>query len=127
MTKIKITKEIKELDGTVIEKSVTPFGTSAHIAFGKQHTGKIVDVVIPTEPEYTWILSLADLNSIVNACNKVLDKQGENKLTFFRRENIKNIQSKRFSFEDLQKVLEILKEDKKNSVLAEKFKKSYNL
>jgi len=34
--KIKVTKEIKEYDGAVEEKTVTPFGNSAHINIGNK-------------------------------------------------------------------------------------------
>jgi putative transposon-encoded protein len=125
--KIKITKEIKELDGIVIEKTVTPFGTSAHIPFSRNHRGKIVSVIIPTNIKYSNIFSKEELKKIINACEKILKNKKENKILFYQRESIKNLKEKEFSYNDLVKVLSILNEDKTNFKLIEKLKYYYAL
>ena len=128
MTKIKITKEIKELDGEVIEKPVTPFGTSAHIPFGKKHTGKVVNVVVPTGAEYVWVLSAEDLKTVQNACNKVLrEKYKESRVTFHLKNNVLNLGSPKFSFDDLIKTYSILKKDKRYHKITKKLKYLYAL
>jgi len=127
MAKIKITKEIKELNGEVIERSVSPFGTSAHIPFPKKHTGKIVDVVVPSNAQYTWVLSKEELNDIIYKCEKILSKKKESRILFLLKETVKNIKDKTFSLNDIIKVISILKEDKKNNKITEKLKYLYNL
>jgi len=123
--KVKITKELKEIEGEVVEKAVTPFGTSAHIPFAKQHTGKIVDVVVPKEPRYVWVLSRKDLNEVIKSCEKVLKSKPESKTTFLEKESIENIKDKTFSYSDLAKVLSILNKDKKNNKFVRKISDCY--
>ena len=126
MTKVKITTNEWELNGEVIEKPVTLFGTSGHIPFAKKHVGKVVSVVVPTDPEYVWILSEKDLKSIVSACNKILANRS-GKLVFFQKECVNNLKGKKFSLDDLHKVLAILQSDGRYDKLAETLKSSYNL
>jgi len=127
MAKIKITKEIKELDGKVHEKYVAPFGTSAHITFPRQHIGKVVDVLVPTDVRYKWVLSDDELNTTVKASENVLKINPNSKMTFHLEESIKNIQDKTFLFEDLINVLSLLRKDKKNIKIIEKIKYYYYL
>lgn len=125
MSKIKITKEIKEYEGNVEEKVATPFGTSAHINVGKKHTGKIMPLISPSNPEYKWVLSKDDLKKVVKECKRILDKE-VGKLKHYKEQAVKNIQNK-FLLSDLAKVVEILNKDKKNSSLVKKIKKTYTL
>jgi len=124
--KIKITKEIKELNGIVVEKVVTPSGNSSHIPFAKQHTGKIVNVVVPDDPKYAWVLTANERDGIVNICKKHLSKRKETKMTFFNRQALMNILMSDFEKEDLEKVI-VLLSDAGEKKLALKLKTTYNL
>jgi putative transposon-encoded protein len=125
--KIRVTDKVKEIEGQIIERVVTPFGTSAHIPFSKQHVGKIVSVIVPEESEYTWVLSKKELDEVIKASDKVLKSQKESRLTFFKRGCINHLKDKIFSYDDLIKVLGILEESKNYKVLAEKIRKTYSL
>lgn len=124
--KIKITKTEKEIEGTIEERKVTPFGTSGHIAVSKKHTGKYVDIVIPTEPNYFWILSDKELTEVVLVCKK-LTKRNNGKLAHYKLEAISSITKTKFHFKDIYTVHEILKESKTHTHIAKKIKQSYNL
>ena len=123
--KIKITKEIKEYQGTVTEKVVTPFGNSAHINVGKKNTGKIMPLINLTTPEYKWVLSSKDLKKVTQECKRLL-KSDTSKLKHYKKGAVENLQD-RFMLEDLRKVLDILKEDKANNQLIKSIKSTYNL
>lgn len=127
MTKIKITQGVKEMEGVVIEKPVTPFGTSAHISFPKQHTGKIVNVIVPTDSEYTWVLSEKELEKIRDICYKRLKVEKETRFTFHEIKSIDNLKEKKFSYDDLLKVCGVLERCKSDFPLYLKLKKVYNL
>jgi len=123
--KIKITKEIKEYEGEVIEKVVTPFGNSAHINVGKKNTGKIMPLINLTNPEYKWVLSSTDLKKVVQECKRLL-KKDTSKLKHYKEGAVKNIQD-RFMLEDLRKVIDILNEDSANNSLIKSIKSTYEL
>jgi len=123
--KIKVTKEVQELEGIIEEKVATPFGTSAHINVGKAHTGKVTHLVIPNNPEYEWVLSKEDLKRTIDICNKVLNKQ-EGQTIQLKRNMIKDL-NKRFTLQSLHLAVELLGEVKGASSLATKIKKTYKL
>jgi putative transposon-encoded protein len=127
MAKIKVTNEIKEMDGEVIEKTVTPFSGSAHISFPKKHTGKMVNVIVPTTARYTWVFSRQELADAIKSCRNVLKSQKESKLTFHKEQCITNLSQKTFSLQDLSVVLSLLQEDKSKCQLAKRIKDTYNL
>jgi putative transposon-encoded protein len=125
MPKIKVTKEIKEYEGNVEEKVATPFGTSAHINVGKKHTGKIMPLITPTNPEYNWVLPSTDLTKVERECNKILSKE-TGRLVHLKKQAVKKL-ADRFFIEDLAKVIKILSKDKKNASLIKKIKQTYSL
>lgn len=125
MNKIKITSKEKEFEGIVEEKVATPFGTSAHINIGKKHSGKVIPVIIPANPEYAWVLPEKDLTSTIQGCQEAL-KNDDSKLKHYKLEAVKNIQCKRFSLADLGQVLDILSGHSKNFPLVRKIKRVYN-
>jgi len=127
MSKIKIVSKEKEFEGTVEEKVATQFGCSAHISVSKKHSGKVIPIIIPAHPEYAWILSEKDLKQVIDACKDVLQSQTETKLTFFKNETIKNIQEKRFSLDELIKIIGILEQKYQYQKLAKKIKLVYGL
>jgi len=124
--KLKIVKEEKEISGAIVEKAVTLFGNSAHIPFAKQHTGKIVSVVVPDDPKYVWVLPTKDKTKIIKICTDILKKKKETKMSFFWREAIKSLSGKYLEMENLQKIL-ILLNDAGEKALALKLKNTYNL
>jgi len=125
--KVKITKEIKELEGEVIERPVTPFGTSAHIPFLKKHTGKQVNVIIPEESKYVWVLPSGDLNNLIKLAKAELNKEGEGKLSFYYKQTIENLKDKTFALKDLVITLKIVEKNPKNKKLVKKIERVYNL
>ena len=122
--KVKVTKEIKELEGNLVEKVATPFGTSAHINVGKKHTGKVMSYVVPEIPEYEWVLSENDLKKTQSICKKLL-KDKEGKLVQVERNLIAEL-SGRFNVESLYAIERWLKETSKGKVLLRKIKKTYD-
>ena len=125
--KVKITKEFKTLDGEVISKAVTPFGTSAHIPFSRKHTGKLVDVIVPSEARYVWLLSGKELEDVINSCLKIIKSEKETKMTFQKFDHINNLKQKNFELQDLEEAIETLKRGKNKQTIAEKIEKIYGL
>ena len=126
MTKIKIIEKETEIEGTVEEKKVTPFGTSAHIPVSKKHSGKYVNVVVPTKSKYFWLLTDVELKEVNLVVNKIIEKK-DGKLHHYRLGALSNINQTKFYLEDLQKIYELLKESKNHKHLVNKLKKAYNL
>ena len=123
--KIKITKEIKEYEGTVAEKVATPFGNSAHINVGKKHTGKVMSVIDPSNPKYKWVLPSKDLKKVTQECRRLL-KSDTGKFGHLKEGSVKNLQD-RFTLKDLSKVIDILKRNKVNNPLIKTIKSTYGL
>ena len=124
--KIKVTKEVKELQGSIIEKVATPFGNSAHINVGKKHTGKFLSIIEPENPEYAWVLSKEDLKKTIALCNKVLDTE-DNKLTQVKRNRVNDLKDRRFEVGSLYTVIGLLEKVKGENPLLKLIKKTYNL
>ena len=126
MTKIKVISKEEEIEGTVEQKNVTPFGTSAHIVVPKKHTGKVVKIVIPNEPQYSWILTDGEKKEMIKVCTRIA-KHKNGKLVKYKLEAIENIKTIRFDLDDLLKVIEMLKKSKNHKHLVIKLKTLYNL
>jgi len=127
MNKIKITSKEKEYEGSVEEKVVTPFGNSAHINVGRKHSGKFLPIIIPAKPEYAWVLPEADLKEAVKRCKELSNKNPNGREEHYELGIIDNIQEKRFSLEDLKRIIAILGQDFKNTPLVKRIKSAYNL
>lgn len=125
--KIKITSKEKEYEGAVEEKVATPFGTSAHINIGKKHSGKVIPIIIPAHPEYAWVLPEKDLKEAVKRCKELSNKNPNGREEHYELGIIDNIQEKRFSLEDLKRIIAILGQDFKNTPLVKRIKSAYNL
>lgn len=124
--KIKVTNEIKEVEGEIVSKPVMPFGTSAHINVSRKHIGKIVDVVISSSPKYTWVLSDVELDELIDIANKSLDKR-EGRLSFAIRNALKSLSSRTFDIDELLLIIGLIQEDKsaKNNPLILKIDRFY--
>lgn len=123
--KIKVTKEIKELEGNLEEKVATPFGNSAHINVGKKHTGKVLSIIEPANPDYKWVLPPRVLVTVLSECKQILS-QDTGRLVFLKMKAVNSLGGT-FKIEDLSKVLDILKKKKSNHKLIMLIKKTYNL
>ena len=120
--KIKITKQEKEIEGSIEKGVVKPFGTSAHIPFKKKHTGKLVDVVVPEKPEYTWLISKIERDTLLKIAKKNI--QVENgKLEHYRLQLISDLEQESFNLDSLIKILDFIP----NKKLVSKIKSLYNL
>lgn len=122
MTKIKITEKEIEIEGKIVDTSVKPFGTSAHIPFGKTHRGKVVKVVIPTNTKYIWLISMKERKELINIARKNI--QNENgKLEPYRLDLIEELEEDTFNIDSLIKVLKFVP----NLKILMKIKQLYDL
>lgn len=129
MTKIKVISKEREIEGTIISKNVTPFGTASHIILAKKEIGKVVDVVIPKKAKYIWTLTAEQLQGVVNICNKIIENHNSKKKVY-EQEAIANIQEKKFDLENLDIILDILSKNNKSpqtDSLIKRIKEFYNL
>lgn len=124
--KIKITSADREIEGIVTEVEVKPFGSSAHIVMPKRHFGKIVNVIIPNNPQYVWILSDTELNEVMKVCYMIAVKEN-GKLEQVKLEAINNLKKTKFNIDDLLKVLEMLKKSPNHQHLVKKIQNYYHL
>ena len=126
MKKIKITKDEKELEGEIKKGNVTLFGNSAHIPFSKKHLAKKVSVIIPSNPEYIWLLTKLEKKKLINIASKVVKKEN-GKLEHYRQGLIKDLSGKSFDINSLIKIVDIIESDKKEIKLIKKIKKLYHM
>ncbi len=120
--KIKITEKETEIEGKLEPGRVTPFGSSAHIIASKKHTGKIVKVVVPDNPKYTWLLSVTERKSLLDSARKNIEKEN-GRLEHLRMGVLKELEGEEFELDSLIKVLDFVD----NKVLVKKVKSLYNL
>ena len=123
--KIKIVKQEKEIEGEIIEGRVTPFGTSAHIPFRKEHLGKAVPIIIPTDPKYIWLLKELERKKIINSAKKII-KEENGKLEHHRLNLLKDLSKSKFNLDSLIKVISILDNQGKERLIVAKIKGLYN-
>lgn len=123
--KIKITKEIKEFEGTTEKGFVKPFGTSAHISIGKKHFGKEVIVVIPSEPKYCWILSDLEKDKLIKVAKNIIQKKG-GRMEHYYFECLEDLKKTIFSLNSLIKLTLLVQEERTERKLTEKIRKFYS-
>ncbi len=123
--KIKITKQEKEIEGTIKEGFVKPFGTSAHIPFNKEHIGKAVPVIIPTKSEYVWLLKEFERKKLIDVVKKIIIEE-DGKLEHYRLELLEDLSKDKFNLDSLIKVIDILEREGKEKEIIRKVKKLYN-
>lgn len=126
--KIKITENEKEVEGDVITKVITEFGTSGHVIVPKKYVGKEANVIIPTDQKLKWRLTYGELREFIDGCLKTLEGK-EGQTAFYRRKSIMNVRSDSFSEDDLEKAIDVLKMsgDKGHKMLVQKVQEVYNL
>ena len=122
MTKIKITEKEIEIEGKIEDGKVTPFGSSAHIPFGKTHRGKIVKIVIPTKTKYIWLISMRERNRLLKIAKKNIENK-DGKLEHYRLSLIEELKEDTFDIDSLIKVLKFVP----NFKLISKIKELYDL
>lgn len=122
MVKIKITEKEVEIEGKLQKERVTPFGTSAHIPFSKQHVGKVVNVIIPKESSYVWLISPKEKSDLLISARKNIEKEN-GQLRFYRLELIDQLEKEEFNLQHLIKILDFVS----NIDLVKKIKRLYNL
>jgi len=124
--KIKITKQDKELEGEIEEGNVTPSGNSAHIPFSKKHMAKIVSVIIPSKPQYVWLLSNYEKSKLISSTGKII-RQENGKLEYYREGLLNDLSNENFELDSLIKIVSLLESKGKERDLVRKIKKLYSL
>ena len=122
MTKIKITEKEIGIEGTIEAGRVTPFGTSAHIPFKKKHTGKLVNVIMPEDTKYIWLITLKERKELLKSARKNIEKEN-GELRHYRLGMIEGLKKDEFYLASLIKVLEFAD----NKKLVKRIKILYNL
>jgi len=107
VSKVGNLKLSKEQEGKIEKGKVKPFGTSAHIPFKKKHTGRIVDVVIPTKGKYTWLINLEERKSLFKSAKKNIEK-ANGKLEHYRLQLIDDLKNEEFGIDSLIKILALI-------------------
>jgi putative transposon-encoded protein len=125
MANIKITEKQHEIKGTLKKGNVKPFGNSAHIPFPKEHTGKIVDVIIPDEPLYTWVFSETLRAKLCDLAKKKADSLVKDRHYFLGY--IEEFSKKEFSFEAITKIVFLLEDEPSVKKYVSEIKSAYNL
>ena len=124
MVKITISKDQIDITGEVKQGVVKPFGTSGHLNVEKKHLGKIVSVVIPDKPRYTWILTNVKKKEVITSCKKIA-KELNGKIEFHRLGAIDNFNHQNFTEHDLLQVIGILELSEKDKKLVDEIKSTY--
>lgn len=122
--KIKITKQEKEIEGTIEEGTVKPFGTSAHIPFKREHLGKAVPVIVPTKPEYIWLLKEFERKKLIDTAKKIIIEEN-GRLEYHRSKLLEDLSKDKFNLDSLIKVIALLEKKGKEKEIINKVKKLY--
>jgi putative transposon-encoded protein len=111
MANIKIIEKAHEIKGNLKKGNVKPFGNSAHIPFSKEHIGKIVDVIVPDEPLYTWVFDESLRTKLFTLAKKKIEKDYKKDRHYFLS-CIEDFSQKEFKLCSLIKVICVLEDDK---------------
>ncbi len=120
--KIIVKEKEKSFEGKIIEGKASPFGNSAHIPISKEHVGKILNVIIPENTKYCWLLSTKEINEFLQYAKKHV-MQSEGRLAHHKKALLTELAEDTFSIETLEKVLSYLP----SNDLTRKIKSKYNL
>jgi putative transposon-encoded protein len=127
MTKIRVSKGVREVEGSIREAVVKPFGTSGHIVVARKDIGKVVSVIIPEETEMSWVLSEEDKQTLLTRCKEAIKKKDDRAKRHYQ-DAVDSFKSKRFSIEDFMNIIGLLEtEPAKNKELLEKIANVYDL
>lgn len=124
--KIKITKQEKEIEGSIEEGFVKPFGTSAHIPFSRKHLGKAIPIIIPTEPKYIWLLKESEKRRLINEAKKIIIEE-DGKLEFHRLKLLEDLEETRFDLLSLLKIVTLLENRGREKEITRKIRKLYGI
>jgi putative transposon-encoded protein len=124
MVKIRITGKEHEIEGKIVNGIVKPFGTSAHIPFKKEYTGRHIKIIIPEDDEYAWIFSEEELKRFVKEGRNAINKH-VGKMRFYYLDGLERIKENRFSKSDISVVCDALEKEKKCLDLVKKIRKEY--
>ena len=119
MKKIKVRQNEEVIEGSILDRNVKPFGSSSHVVLSKGEIGKYVQVVIPKNPMYSWLLSENERREVVAVCNKILKSK--------KSKGVENIKNTKFSLEDVEEVIKILNGSKKHLHIVDKLRKTYKI
>jgi putative transposon-encoded protein len=123
--KISIAEKETKIEGNIESGKVVPFGSGgAHIYSKKEHIGKNVNLIVPENPVYTWVLGSANLNKALKIAVAHIKKKAD-KTWKYQLDAIECIKSE-FSINDLQILVLALKEAQAKA-LAECISKTYSL
>ncbi len=122
--KIRITKQEKEIEGSLEEGFVKPIGTSAHIPFSKKHLGKIVPVIVPKKPKYFWLIKESEKKKIISEARKIIIEE-DGKLEHFRLGLLEDLEGNNFDLISLLKIVSILENKEKEKEITKKIRKLY--
>lgn len=123
--KIRVTSQEDEIEGDFEIGYVSPSGNSAHIPIKREHLGKIVKVVIPSESAYFWFLGEEAFRKTVSTARAILSQAPIDRMTQYKVEALRNIQQTEFTFQDIKMVWDIIRD--KEPKLAKKIQKGYNI
>ncbi|MBT96599.1 MAG: hypothetical protein QF567_01195 [Candidatus Pacearchaeota archaeon] len=124
--KIKITKEEKKLEGEIEKGNVVLSGNLVYIPFKKKHLAKKVSIIVPSNPEYIWLLTKLEKKKLINIASNIIKKEN-GKLEPHREDLIKEISGKSFDINSLVKIVYLIESNKKEIKLIKKIKKLYNI
>lgn len=127
MTKIRVSKGVREVEGSIREAVVKPFGTSGHIVVSRKDIGKLVSVITPDDGEMGWVLSDEEKKEVI-ARSKEAMKKKDDKIKRYVAEAIENFEKKEFSTGDFLKIIGLLEQNpEKNKELLQKIESVYDL
>lgn len=108
MTKIKIINKERELEGSIKEARVMPFGTSSHIITSKEDIGKKVYLVIPHKAGYFWVQTNKDFDNFIKQCDIAITERVSDKMQQYYVNILNNIKKDNIDIDDFYKLVEIL-------------------
>ena len=126
-TKVRITNNVKEVDGTLYYNLAKPFGGSSHIVLPKKYIGQNIGIIIPNDITYSWLLSESERRETIIVCEKVVKKEKSKKAHYFYNNILNNLKLVKFTKLDLMKAVELLKQTNTHTHLADKIVDTYGL
>ena len=126
MARIKVTEKHQEIEGKMFAGVVKPVGNSAHIPFRKEHVGKHVSVIVPSESMFCWIFSEAELKTFVSEGKKAINNH-VGKMKPFWMQGLERVERNMFGVSDILAVCGALESEGKCKALTQKIRKTFIL